>query len=85
LATLPHHLHNGVRKVASRTRRKPNEDYPTCSSHTGIHQLTEVLILGNQNPIISNSLFSNVVVFCTRRHLNDCGDVVIRGAKRTHD
>ena len=84
LPSLPHDVEYGYRKITPRTRRKPNENYPARSSHTRINQLTEVLILRNQDPLIGNRFFSNVVVLCTWRHFSNCDNVMLRGTKRSH-
>ena len=83
-SSLSHEIEYGYRKITPRTRRKPNENYPARSPHTRINQLTEVLILRNQDPLIGNRSFSNVVVLRTRRHFSDCDNIMLRGTKRSH-
>ena len=78
---MSHGIEYRDREITPRTRREPNENYTARSSHTRINQLTEVLVLRNQDPIIPNGSFSNFVVLRTRRHFRNCDNVVLRGTK----
>jgi hypothetical protein len=74
-----------VSKIAPRTRREPNENYPARMSHVCVNQLTEVLIFRNQDSLVFNSPFSNTIVFFPWRNFGNRDDVMRRGTKRTHN
>ena len=65
-ASLRYEINYGVGKLSPCTRWEANENYPTCTSHTCIDQLTEVLVLCDQYSLIANGFFSHVVVIRTR-------------------
>ncbi len=66
LASLPHEIDYGVGKLPPRTSRESDENNPAGFPHTRIDQLTEVLVLCDQDSLIANGFFSHIVVIRTR-------------------
>jgi hypothetical protein len=85
LTTFFDYFEHGPREVSPRAGRIANKDYSSRGSRVRIHQLTEVLILRDQEAIVFKRPLSDVIVFFARRNFRYRDDIMAFSAKRPHD
>jgi len=81
LAAASHELDNGLREIPSYSCGEPEKDHTRCRSPVGIYQLPKVLILGEQDTILTNRYVQDRWVLELGRDFHNRYDVMAGGTQ----